>query len=365
MGWIDAQCLGDLDRDAGDALDTLELRAEAVVIDHARQTGNARGQRMAAVLVEEEARIGQPRPYHARIAADDGAGIGGLDVRDQQEAVQQPASRAFQREVLLVLLHGQDQALGRHVEERLLEPRLVDHRPFDQRGHFLQQVCRHQRLRAALRGGRGHQLGDALLARVERDDDLGVVTHLLRIAVSRADREFARRMEAVAKGAVTGGQPKCAHRNHVASVQRHQPVGRPRKLHGRVAIGELVAHHLGDRQSRQRLVERGLQARLQRTAGGHAGQEHRLGLAVLFQHQPVGAGGCVSVIGGPRPAIGQRLATDRCQPLAQRGRRLAGVVERDRARHQLLTERLVRCGSAHLADVHGEPARRTVGGGLR
>ena len=122
---------------------------------------------MAAVLVEEEARIGQPRPHHTRIAADDGAGIRGVDVRDQQETVQQAPGRALQREVLLVLLHRQDQALRRHLEKRLLEPRLIDHRPFDQRGDFLEQVGRHQRLRAALRGRRGHQLGNALLARVE------------------------------------------------------------------------------------------------------------------------------------------------------------------------------------------------------
>ena len=185
--------------------------------------------------------------------------------------------------------------------------------------------------------------------------------HLLRISVGRTDREFARRMEAVAEGAVARGEPERADRNHVASVQRHQPVRRPRKLHGRVAIGELVAHHLGDRQTRERFIQRGLQAGLQRAARGHAGQEHRLGLAVLFKYQSVG----VSSIGRSRPAIGQRLASDRRQFLAQCRRGLAGFVQRDCARHQLLAERLVRRGGAHLADVHGEPAWCAVGGGLR
>jgi hypothetical protein len=45
-----------------------------------------------------------------------------------------------QREVLLVLLHGQDQALLRHLEVFGFELADIDHRPFDQRRHFVEQA---------------------------------------------------------------------------------------------------------------------------------------------------------------------------------------------------------------------------------
>jgi hypothetical protein len=56
----------------------------------------------------------------------------GLDVGDDQEARTQLAGGVGQREVLLVGLHGQDQAFLRHGQEFILELAFVDHRPFDQ-----------------------------------------------------------------------------------------------------------------------------------------------------------------------------------------------------------------------------------------
>jgi hypothetical protein len=67
------------------------------------------------------------------------AGAVGLDVGDDQEARAQLAVGVGQREVLLVGLHGQDQAFLRHGQEFFLELAFVDHRPFDQRGHFVEQ----------------------------------------------------------------------------------------------------------------------------------------------------------------------------------------------------------------------------------
>ena len=52
-------------------------------------------------------------------------------------------SRVGQREVLLVLLHGQDQAFLRHGEERGVERAGVHHRPFDQRRHLVEQRVGH------------------------------------------------------------------------------------------------------------------------------------------------------------------------------------------------------------------------------
>ena len=55
-----------------------------------------------------------------------------------------------EREVLLVLLHRQDQALLRHREEGRVERAGVDDRPFDQRRHLVEQrVGRDRRGRPA------------------------------------------------------------------------------------------------------------------------------------------------------------------------------------------------------------------------
>ena len=62
-----------------------------------------------------------------------------FQVGRQQEAVDQFAFGVQQREVLLVLLHGQDQAFLRHFQEVFGKAGFQHHRPFHQRGHFVQQ----------------------------------------------------------------------------------------------------------------------------------------------------------------------------------------------------------------------------------
>ncbi len=66
------QLLTDGAGDRGDALRALALGAELVVIDDLGQAGNAVGQRLLAVLVEEELGVGQARAHHALVAADHG-----------------------------------------------------------------------------------------------------------------------------------------------------------------------------------------------------------------------------------------------------------------------------------------------------
>jgi hypothetical protein len=56
--------------DGADALRTLALGAQLVVVNHLGQTENARFQRALAILVEEELGIGQARPHDALVAAD-------------------------------------------------------------------------------------------------------------------------------------------------------------------------------------------------------------------------------------------------------------------------------------------------------
>ena len=56
-------------------------------------------------------------------------------------------------------------------------------------------------------------------------------------------------------------RPSARDRHHLGAVQRHQAVRRAHEVHAGPAVGELVAHDLGDRQLGERLVERLLQAR--------------------------------------------------------------------------------------------------------
>ena len=94
--------------------------AELVVIDHLGEPRHAIGERLLAVLVEEELRVGQARAHHALVAFDDGARVG----RAMLLTTRNPCSacpRRRQREILLVGLHREDEAFLRHREELVLE----------------------------------------------------------------------------------------------------------------------------------------------------------------------------------------------------------------------------------------------------
>ena len=95
--------------------------------------------RRAAILLVEEAGIGQARTHHPLVAVDDQGGIVDGHVRDDQELRQEPTAVVEEREVLLVGAHGEDEALLRHLQELGLEAAHVHRRPFDERGHFLEK----------------------------------------------------------------------------------------------------------------------------------------------------------------------------------------------------------------------------------
>ncbi len=109
------------------------------------------------------------------------------------------------------------------------------------------------------------------------------------------------------------------------------------------AIGQLIRHHLGDRQLGHRRFERTLQAVGQRGAGRDAVVEQRFVLAV-----------------GGAAQIGHCgvIRTERGQALQQRGRGLAIGVEADAHRHQLGRHRLVGGTCQHGFDMHAQTARR-------
>ena len=134
------QALGDAPGEGAQALDAIEHVAELGVIDHLGEGRHARFQPDLAVLVIEEPGILEARPHHAFIAGDDVAGVARAHVGDDEEARQELACVVKEREILLVLPHGEDQALRRHFEEGAIEAAGIDLRVFDERRHLVQQI---------------------------------------------------------------------------------------------------------------------------------------------------------------------------------------------------------------------------------
>ena len=90
-------------------------------------------------MLVEKFRIAQPRAQHALVAMDNVAWVGGLQIGHQQKAVHQLAVFIQQREIFLVLLHGQNQAFLRHSKKMRFKFRLQNNGVFHQRGYFVQQ----------------------------------------------------------------------------------------------------------------------------------------------------------------------------------------------------------------------------------
>ncbi len=261
--------------------DAIELRSELVVIDDRGEARHARLEPHLAVLVEEEPGIGEPRPQHPLVAVDDRARDPRVSrlLTTRKRGTSLP-SRLGEREVLLVLLHRQDEALLRHREERRIERAFVHGRRFDERRHFVEQRIRHDDGRA--RRGAAQAGDDRRAALGERGDDLAFGAQRLLVGVRRRDRGCRRGSGSDARpSARSAARPSAAHRDDVRAVEREQPVRRPDELDVVVvAAGARIAHHLRDRQLADRLVERVLQAADERLTLGEAPQVDVVGLAV-------------------------------------------------------------------------------------
>ena len=140
MCGISANRVADLCGQILNAQQTIELRAQFVVIDHIAQLGDTRSKGFLTVLREEEAGIRQTWTHNTLVATDDVLRIGHLHIRHNQELVAQLAGAIEQREVLLVLLHGQNQTLLRHFQKLWFEFADVNDGPFNQRGDFVEQA---------------------------------------------------------------------------------------------------------------------------------------------------------------------------------------------------------------------------------
>ena len=197
----------------------------------------------------------------------------------------QLACRIQQREVFLVRLHGENQALLRDTQELLFKFADQHVRALDQGRDFVQQSLvvdrphtaadfRRRRLQLALNFSAA--LGKA-------GDHRAIVLEQLGILVGMREhqgRDFG--FKAMALGAVASRQAQGLDRHHVAAVQRDQAVCRAHKMHAaparKLAIGfQLVLHDFGDGQLGERFFQGFLQSHLQARALDHAVVEQGFG----------------------------------------------------------------------------------------
>ena len=269
------------------ARDTLALGAELVVINHFVQAVDAGSQRLFTVLVKEEFGIGQPRPHHALVAANDGGGICRADVAHHQKLMRQLASSVEQREVFLIRLHGQDQAFLRHVEKFFFKAADQHVRTFDQGRDFVQQSVVVNRHHATYFCRGSGQLTRNVGLAFGKTGDHGTVFSQCR-GVLISVRDHHRRdsgFKAMALRAVARFQAQRLQWNHRRTVQGHQPVRRAHKADAAPAgqhtvAFQLVAHDFRNRQFDNGFLQGFLQAVGQRRTGDHAVVKQRFGFTV-------------------------------------------------------------------------------------
>ena len=270
------------------ALHALALGAELVVIHDLAQTVHAGGERLFAVLVEEELGVGQTGAHHPLVAANHQAGVIGVDVAHHQELVGELAGGVQQREVLLVGLHGQDQALLRDVEELGLEFANQHMGALHQGCHLVQQGSIFDGFAVSTHFGCSSvQLAnDVGAALCKAGNHRAIFGQSSGIGVGIGNHHGRHRsFKAMAFGLIAGVQSEGLHRHHIAAMQSHQTVRWAHKAHagpaGQLAAAlQLVAHDLGDRQLGNALQQGLLQAVHQGDSGDHAVVEQGFCLAV-------------------------------------------------------------------------------------
>ncbi len=129
-------------------------------------------------------------------------------------------------------------------------------------------------------------------------------------------------------------------------MQRDEPMGRAHELHRGPAVVELVAHHLGDGQFGDRLVQCALQTVREWRTGRDGVDEQGLGLAITVATQLL---------------HGLWVQTQRGEFLDQRRRGLARGVQAHRGRHEFLRHGPVGRARQDAGDMHRQPARAGIG----
>ncbi len=322
----------------GDAFDALELRAELVVIHHVRQAADAAFERLLAILVVEELGVGQPGAHHARVAGDDRLRIAGVEVRHEQEAIEQRA--AAHRAAQSTSGSAASSGSGTPAAPRGIPARSPTRRPSATRpAPSLHRAGPRGATTVARRCAppRVQLLLDALTPRRERRHDLALELHLLDVGVGRMDHHLALAHEAMSErlGAGQVRPSACTGTTSCPCIATSRCAGRT-NCTVVTAVGELVAHHLGDRQPRDGLVERGLQRHVQASVPPVTPCRNTASALPSFSTTSE-SGPCCRADRHLR----KMTAPDPFELLQERVRPVARGVACDGKRHQLLLEGLV------------------------
>ena len=206
----------DFARERLDAVDALGLRAELLVENDPErlELGEALVERLLGfvLVVGQVVKVGQPempgvgeaRPHDPGVAGRDRrAAVARDEVRDQDEAVCEPAVGVLQHEALLVGADSGADDLRRNVEKVRLEFADQRDRPFDQPCDLLEQSLVLDEFEPL---GEGEALGVGKydpLAPIEVEYDLRLLQRLC-IVLKPAHSQGSRRHEAMSEGHVPG-----------------------------------------------------------------------------------------------------------------------------------------------------------------
>ncbi len=239
-----------------DARDALFLRAQFLVKHDLRKLRQPVFQPRLQIGVVEELGVRQACADDALVAGDDrGAVVGRLDVRHQDELVDQLGGlRIAQHEALLVGADGGADHFARDRQEGFVERAHQRHRPFHQPRHFRQQAFVLDQL-IALRKGLGFGVGaDDVGAACRVQHHLGVM-QLRDVVVEALHLDRTGRHETVAARRVAGLNAVNREAHHVRFLG-FRPEGRDDRMQrphpGEPAVAPAHrlrprerAHHLG------------------------------------------------------------------------------------------------------------------------
>ena len=210
-----------------------------------------------------------------------------------------------------------------------VEPARQHVRPLDQRGHLVEQRVVVDRREAAPR--RRRPRAGARSRRAARRSSRS--PRLRRAAAPRSSsasrRTIGARLPSKRWPCVVRPASRPSARTGTTSspCSATRPCAGRTKLHAGPAVGELVLHHLRDRQLRDRVVERALQRR--RRASRRRRRVSRNSVSPLPSMRRCSRG------------TTRRVGAERGELLEQRRRRLAVGAEADARRHQLVRDRAI------------------------
>ena len=280
---VGAQLAGDKGGKGAETLSAVTERAELVVVDHRAEFHGARNETVLFVLLEEKAGIREAGSNNALVTANDGRGVGGVDVADQQELISQFPFGIEEREIFLVGLHGQDQAFLWYRQEFLIETADHDLGSLNEGRDFVEQRVVGDRPGAGLLGRCAELAGNFGSPFSKRGDHGTFIAELrgITVGVAHNDRIDAG-FEAVTVGDFPCREAEDGHRDDLCAVQGYQGMRRANEMHRTPAVFQLVAHDLRDGQRGKGDLDRFLQAFLERGAFGLAVVKQNVGLAVAF-----------------------------------------------------------------------------------